>query len=530
MASNMYAIYLRKSRVDELEDQQLGEGATLARHEKMLLDLAKRQNLLIGAIYREVVSGETIAARPVMQQVLTEVETGKWAGILVVEVERLARGDTIDQGIIAQTFKYSNTLIITPVKNYDPNNEFDEEYFEFGLFMSRREFKTINRRMQRGKLAAVSEGRWVGNKPPYGYEIVKVIDGKGNTLRPIPEQAEVVKLIFDLYVYGELLEDGTRKRLGSQLISHKLNSMGILPLYANQWTVSSIIGVLKNPVYLGQIRWGRRSGKKTIVDGKIAFSRPVNHDCQVSQGLHPAIIDGEVFNLAQDLCVSSPIRPINARQEIKNPLAGLIKCGVCGHSMARRPYKNMPDSFICPQPRCATVGSYLYLVEERLLEALTNWLKVYKLQWATEQNNKPNQHIQLSAKAKQLNKLQSDLSKTDTQMGSLYDLLEEGVYTKEVFLERSNLLNEKKNELTLKIESLAISIENDRLRDTNKDLFIPKIERILEIYRTDISAKEKNDLLKEVIEKVVYNKSIRGNNTGSGADSFELALFPKLPK
>ena len=47
-------------------------------------------------------------------------------GVLVMEVERLARGNSVDQGIIAQAFKYSNTLIITPTKTYDPQNEFDE--------------------------------------------------------------------------------------------------------------------------------------------------------------------------------------------------------------------------------------------------------------------------------------------------------------------------------------------------------------------------------------------------------------------
>lgn len=59
-----------------------------------------------------------------------------------MEIERLARGDTIDQGIVAQTFKYSGTRIITPARDYDPSSEADEEYFEFGLFMSRREYQT----------------------------------------------------------------------------------------------------------------------------------------------------------------------------------------------------------------------------------------------------------------------------------------------------------------------------------------------------------------------------------------------------
>ncbi|HCM24594.1 MAG TPA: recombinase family protein, partial [Ruminococcaceae bacterium] len=142
-------------------------------------------------------------ARPVMQQLLLDIEKRTWAGVLVMEVERLARGDTIDQGIVTQTFKYSETVIVTPVKTYDPNNEFDEEYFEFGLFMSRQEYKTINRRLQRGRIASVQEGKFIGSHPPYGYQKKKIEHDKGFTLQPDTEQAKVVKMIFDWYTIGE---------------------------------------------------------------------------------------------------------------------------------------------------------------------------------------------------------------------------------------------------------------------------------------------------------------------------------------
>ena len=202
-----YCMYLRKSRVD-IEAEAHGEGETLARHEKLLLEVARRDKLNVTQIYREVVSGETIASRPVMQHVLQEVEQGRWAGVLVVEVERLARGDTIDQGIMAQTFKYSGTKIVTPLKVYDPNNEYDEEYFEFGLFMSRREYKTINRRLQRGRLAAAKEGKWVSGVAPYGYEKIRVPNDKGWTLRPVEAEADIVRFIFRLYTSGEEGEGG----------------------------------------------------------------------------------------------------------------------------------------------------------------------------------------------------------------------------------------------------------------------------------------------------------------------------------
>ena len=186
-----YAAYLRKSRAD-LEAEAHGEGETLIRHEHILMELAQKMNLSVTAIYREVVSGDTIDARPEIQKLLAEVEQGIYAGVLVVDIDRLARGDTVDQGIIARTFKLSNTKIITPKKIYDPNSEYDEEYFEFELFMARREYKIIARRIQRGRIASVKDGKFIGSTPPYGYDKVKIKNGKGYTLEP-NDEADVVR-------------------------------------------------------------------------------------------------------------------------------------------------------------------------------------------------------------------------------------------------------------------------------------------------------------------------------------------------
>ncbi len=269
-----YCLYLRKSRADA-EAEARGEGETLARHQKILMELAKKMQLNITEIYKEIVSGETIAARPIMQHMLQEVEQCKWSGVLVMEIERLARGDTIDQGIMAQAFKYSNTKIITPLKTYDPNNEFDEEYFEFGLFMSRREYKTINRRLQRGRITSVKEGKYLGSKPPYGYDRIRLENQKGWTLQIIPEEAEVVKTIFEWYTLGEI-QQNDNKRLGISLIARKLNNMNIPSKTGKKWNVSVIRDILTNPVYVGKVRWNYRPAVKKVVDGQIIYKTHSN--------------------------------------------------------------------------------------------------------------------------------------------------------------------------------------------------------------------------------------------------------------
>ena len=126
----------------------------------MLLDYCSRYDLSIEKIYKEVVSGESIAARPQMQKLLEDVQSGDYHGVVVVELERLSRGNPIDQAEVLEIFKKSQTKIYTLNKIYDfsVDDDLDEEFFEFGLFMSRREYKVIKRRLLRGRKQAQKEG------------------------------------------------------------------------------------------------------------------------------------------------------------------------------------------------------------------------------------------------------------------------------------------------------------------------------------------------------------------------------------
>lgn len=196
-----YTMYLRKSRFDR-DYAELSIEETLKRHKAILDKVAGDRGYYIAQVYYEVVSGESIAARPEIQKLLEKVAAGFYAGVLVVDLERLARGNSADQAYISQVFQFSGTKIVTPAKTYDPGNEFDEEYFEFGLFMSRREYKTINRRLVRGRDSSASEGKYIGSIAPYGYRRVKLENEKGFTLQPEPGEAETVQKIFRMFSPG----------------------------------------------------------------------------------------------------------------------------------------------------------------------------------------------------------------------------------------------------------------------------------------------------------------------------------------
>ena len=522
-----YCIYLRKSRAD-FEAEQHGEGETLSTHKKTLLALAGRLNLPVTEIYQEIVSGDTIAARPEMQRLLDDVNDGRWAGVLVMEVERLARGDTMDQGLVAQSFKYSGTKIITPLKTYDPSDEFDEEYFEFGLFMSRREYKTINRRLQRGREAAAKAGKWQ-SQAPYGYKKKKLEHDKGWTLEVDPETCENVRMMFDWYVNGAELNGETR-RLGIQSIARRLNEMGIPSYRHDYWQKETIRDIISNPAYAGLVRWGYRKTTKKIVDGKPVKSRPITDDnCIIAEGLHEGIVSRELFDRAQEILANEGTKqPVRYDLAIKSPLSGLVVCAKCGRKMVMRKAAtpNKPDYLVCHAKSCDMVSTPLHYVEAAMLKIVNDWVVEYDLEAKSKQKQS---RSDLPARQKALAALEKEIGTLEAQMKRTYTLLEQGIYTTEVFLMRSKELTDELADKKKKVREAAEAIEEYSRQLTARDEFIPTVRHVVEAYDTMSTPADKNALLRQVVSHAVYNKQHSGAFKGHNADDFELSVFPIVP-
>ncbi len=523
-----YLMYLRKSRADK-EAEARGEGETLARHEQILSELAAKMDLPIGAIYKEIVSGETISSRPKMQQLLIEVMQGHWDGVLVMEIERLARGDTKDQGTVAEAFKFSNTKIITPIKTYDPLNEYDEEYFEFNLFMSRREYKTINRRIQRGRIAAFNDGWYIAGTAPYGYKKVKHKGDKGYTLDIVEEESGVVQMIYDLYTHGELQNDGSTLRFGSYQIRDRLNDLHIPSRTGSTWSAATVIDILRNPVYAGYQRWSWRKVQKNLVGDLIIESRPKNDDCPKVKGRFEAIITEEQFNLAQKIREGKPT-PVHSTNALQNPLSGLVYCQKCGTLMTRQPSNTKEHYPVlrCPNSKCDNISAPLYLVERKVIEGLSDWADEYELDWP----DRPEDNTALSVSSYQhsVDSMQDKLNTITKQLNSAYDLLEQGIYTLNVFQERRNILEVQKEEAENELQRLQTELTIHQARAKAKKEFLPTVRHIVDTYWNTDDVHVKNIMLKEVLEKIDYIKTEKNKKGFGSAANFSVHFYPRVPK
>ena len=495
LPDGLYCIYLRKSREDA-EAERHGDGDTLLRHETMLMNLAKRYGITIGAVYREIVSGESIDARPEVQKVIHEVEQGKWTGVLVVEVERLARGDTLDQGIIARAFAISGALIVTPMRIYNPAEPADMEYFEFGLFMSRREYATINRRIQAGRIASVKEGKWIYSCAPYGYARVKLENDKGWTLAFHPKESIVVRWIWQWYL---------KERIGSYQIAQRLAARGILNRSGKQFSPYTVRGIIDNIVYAGYIKKGERPEVKVIVDGHVVKRRVKNPNPLLVRGLHPAFITLEEFELGQQIKKNNTIPSVNSRHGLQSPLAGICRCGLCGRMLLRQDRSRGTKREVriyCNSVHCKNISSRFDVVEEAALDALDAWTRQFEISPVPLQAPDDSFETDLAALKKEKAALQGQTEK-------LYDLLERGIYSEALFIQRSKDLAERIAAADRAIKALID--DHEKKEDAiSFEEFMRRVKTVRDVYEKTERVEDKNLLLKSVFKEIRYTKTTGG--------------------
>ena len=481
-----YLMYLRKSRADN-PDESVEE--VLSKHEKLLQDYFIRE---IGrpipedCIYREIVSGgEDIADREEMRKVLSRIESPDVDGVACADPQRLSRGSLTDCDLLIDTFRYSKTLVVTPVMVYDLENKMERRFFQDELMRGRDYLEYVKEVLYRGRYLSASRGWFVPSQPPYGYNKIKV--GKNFTLEP-NENADVVRMIFNWYV-KEYKTPGQ--------IAEELNRMMIPPASAQgkEWVKESVLVLLKNVHYDGKIVYGRKKQTVVFENGKKVTKRLKQRpeDMMIAEGKHPAIVDHEIFELAQERIEGRGYLAPRTRRALTNPFAGILRCPKCGYMMTYHP-DHGKNYFRCKK-NCSKVLNYRDLVATAKKTLHEVHLPELEAKLANGDGNSTAIQKQL------LDRLEKQMADFKAQEAKQYDLLETGIYTNEVFLERNTALREK------------ITACSDQIAEAKKNLptsidYAEKIATLKEAIHAldddDCPVDKKNRLLKAVIKEMEY--------------------------
>lgn len=487
--------YLRKSQSD---DPLLTVEEVLAKHEAILDRWAEEH--LGGKVpeenkYREVVSGETIKDRPEINLLLKRIENPKIKAVKVVEPQRLTRGDLEDIGRMMKLLKHTNTLVITPERIYDLRDEYDWEAIERKLKQGNEYLEYYKKIQARGRLLSVSQGNYLGSYPPYGFDKTTVIDGKREcpTLKENPEQADVVRTVFDLFV---------NKDMGRRRIANYLDSMGIKPARGEHWPIGSIGEMLINVHYIGKVRWNWRKHIVVVEDGEFIKQRPVNKigEYLIYEGRHDGIVDEELFSAAQEKL--GRCHRAKSSVKVRSPFVTLLVCRNCGKALVYKYDRGntaAPRLMCSDQGRCNT-GSCVYGdVVDRVCDILETCIKDFEVRLSNDTGNSVKLHAKL---IKQLEKKMEDLqAKELSQWEAQSDPDPAKRMPQEIFQKlNAKLLNEKeevRQALCKAYEAVPEPVDYEekarQFRDALEALRDPEQDAELQ-----------NRLLKECIERIEY--------------------------
>lgn len=501
-----YLEYLRKSRMDTDFDEVSVE-ETLNRHRKILESFCKERRLNVVETLEEVVSGESLSSRPKMLRLLELVNTGMYAGVVCIDIERLSRGSSLESGYIMQVLQANNCKIITPSKIYDLQNESDEQFTDMKFMFSRYELKTITKRLVRGRNQSASEGKFLGSVAPYGYRIYKLPGIKGNSLRIEPSEAEIVRLVFDMY--GE-------QGIGYNTIAYQLNEMHV-PSQTGTWGQTSITNILNNEVYLGMIRWKHEPTKRIVKDGMLAKKRVTSKDYELYEGLHEPIITQEQWDQVKAKQRERNHASVHKDKKLMNPFATILFCEKCGAVMKRNvPAKSQNTSpwYRCPTRGCDCRTIKCDFVEDAVIKAMEKWLAEYTIKIETEQSP------QTDPTETALSFVRDQLVELQMQQDKICEYLEKGVYTVEMFTKRNDTLTrEIQKQRAAESDLLKKQSSQSETKSAEAEI-IPTTQHILDSYPR-LSVAEKNSLWKIVMEKITIFRTPDGE--------FSMHIYPKLP-
>ena len=484
LRDKIWLMYLRKSRADN-PDESVEE--VLEKHESILQEWARRElghEIPQDCIYREIVSGgESIKDREEIQKVLARSEDPNVAGVVCIDPQRLSRGSLTDCDLLIDTFRYSKTLVATPVMTYDLQNKMERRFFQDELMRGRDYLDYVKEVLYRGRYLSASKGCFVLSRPPYGYNRVKT--GKEWTLEP-NENADIVRMIFNWYAKD-------CKTPGQ--IAAELNQMMIPPSKGKDWTKESLLVLLKNVHYDGKVIFGRKKTTVVFENGKKTTKRLKQRpeDMLIVEGKHPAIVDHEVFELAQERISGRGYLAPKTRRPLSNQFAGLLRCPICGYAMIYRDSRGYV-SFYC-RHYCSKTLKYDDLVLAVKTALLSEHLPELEAKLESREGESATIQKQL------IDRLEKQMTDFKAQEAKQYDLLETGIYSNELFLERNTALREK---ITICFKQLEEAKKNQPKAIDYEEKIRTLKEAIDALDDDSIPAERKNRLLKAVIKPMEY--------------------------
>ena len=284
-------IYIRVST-----EEQVKEGYSISAQKQRLKAFCIAQDWTVSGMYVDEGISAKDMNRPQLQQMIKDIENGVIDCVLVYRLDRLTRS-VRDLYLLLDTFDKYDCKFKSATEVYDTTTAMGRMFITIVAALAQWERENLGERLRMGTYEKVSQGKYAHNIRPFGYDL----DLKTSKLTIREDEAKTVRLIVDLYL---------NKGMGAHRICKHLNERGIGTRDGNAWSDGTLMPLLKNPLYMGTIRWADLLVKDSV----------------------PAIIDEETWNKIQKTIDKRRVTPANV---IANDyfFSGKVKCPNCGNPL-----------------------------------------------------------------------------------------------------------------------------------------------------------------------------------------------------
>ena len=275
----------------------------------------------------EAITGTQVTKREEFQRMINDGVNGQIDMVITKSISRFAR-NTLD------TLKYVRLLKEHNIAVYFEDEKINTLTMDGELLLvvlssvAQQEVENISTNVKKGLKMKMKRGELIGFQGCLGYDY----DASDKSIHVNMEEAEIVKLIFQMYIEGQ----------GATLIKNELNNLGFKSKKGNLWTQSTVIGIIRNEKYKGDILLG-----KTFTVDPISKRRLDNlgeEDQFYIKNHHEPIVSEEVFEKAQEILKrrgknrSKMVSTSGKREKFSRQYAFscMLECGFCGSNLSRR--------------------------------------------------------------------------------------------------------------------------------------------------------------------------------------------------
>jgi DNA invertase Pin-like site-specific DNA recombinase len=487
------AEYLRKSRGESTED--------LIKHKTVLEELCQRNGWVYIA-YEEIETGESLYARPVMQQLLKDISENMYDAVVCVDLDRLGRGTLGEWDHIKRVFQKTETYIVTPSSLYNLSDDNDEFAVDLQTVFARREYKKITQRLSMGKKIGAKLGAWTNGTPPFPYEYQEWYDPQTHK-RYYNEKGLVVNL-EKLPIYRFIIDSYIKDKKNTTEIAWELNKREIPSPKGMRWTSVSVRRILIDETHLGKIIYNKTKGDghKNKPNRQLPQKIPRDqwivvenrHEPVKNQDEHDKILIWMQRNS------TSPFR----KSAHCYPLKGLIKCGICGYGL---PMEYKRDKTLTVKKcwyhdhlgnKCPNSGGKA----QYIIDAIDEQLKEYESQIEIAINNCEDKSTDLIQE--QIKIIIDKINKKDGALKRARIAYDEGVDSLDEY-------RSAKERITKEIDDLEnmLNVENLKLQQASSISNYEKLHYIKEFRnkcRDDLDDKELNELYKTIISSIIWTR------------------------